>query len=268
MSAPDEPTVDSYEQSVLGGKPSSAKQFREQARTALGAHYQQEIDLPAMFKDVAGAFVQQASAPAQVRHLVDRAIRSAIGERKVAAIILPNDLQVEKMEDRPHEHFYVQSGVGLSMTNPVPGPDALAAAAEVLASGARAQDAEAPEPTRGRVIAVFQPHLYSRTEEFAEQFAAALDAADEVIVADVYGAREAPIPGVSGRSITDRLTGNHRFVPDLSTLAGAVATIAQPGDIVLTLGAGDITMQGPEILAALDDARAASRTTNGGEGAS
>jgi len=118
---------------------------------------------------------------------------------------------------------------------------------------------------RGRVIAVFQPHLYSRTEEFAEQFAAALDAADEVIVADVYGAREAPIPGISGRSITDRLTRPHRFVPDLSTLADVVATIAQPGDIVLTLGAGDITMQGPEILAALEGARTSPPATAGGE---
>lgn len=141
----------------------------------------------------------------------------------------------------------------------------LAAARGVVARGAGEHSRGGHQ---GRVIAVFQPHLYSRTEEFAEEFASALDAADEVIVADVYGAREAPIPGVSGRSITDGLTGSHRFVPDLSTLAGVVATIAQPGDIVLTLGAGDITMQGPEILAALDDARAASRTTNGGEGAS
>lgn len=119
--------------------------------------------------------------------------------------------------------------------------------------------------SRGRVIAVFQPHLYSRTEEFAEQFAAALDAADEVIVADVYGAREAPIPGVSGRSIADRLARPHRFVPDLSVLADVVATIAQPGDIVLTLGAGDITMQGSEILAALEGARPAPPSVAGGE---
>ncbi|MBV9249053.1 MAG: thiamine pyrophosphate-requiring protein, partial [Acetobacteraceae bacterium] len=65
----------------------------QQARTAIGGHYQQELDLPSMFKDVAGAFVQQAAAPAQVRHLVDRAIRTAVGERTVAAIVLPNDLQ-------------------------------------------------------------------------------------------------------------------------------------------------------------------------------
>ncbi|MBD0860091.1 UDP-N-acetylmuramate--L-alanine ligase [Gordonia sp. zg691] len=110
-------------------------------------------------------------------------------------------------------------------------------------------------PRRGRVIAVFQPHLYSRTAEFADEFAAALDLADAVVVADVYGAREAPIPGVSGRTIADKLTVPSLFAPDLSRLAGQVAGLARSGDIVLTLGAGDITMQGPEILEALADGR-------------
>src|ERR1700743_2588993 len=54
----------------------------QQARTAIGGHYQQEVDLPSLFKDVAGGFVQQASAPAQVRHLVDRAVRTALGGRR------------------------------------------------------------------------------------------------------------------------------------------------------------------------------------------
>ncbi|GAB10164.1 UDP-N-acetylmuramate--L-alanine ligase [Gordonia araii NBRC 100433] len=105
----------------------------------------------------------------------------------------------------------------------------------------------------GRVIAVFQPHLYSRTAEFASEFAAALDLADEAIVADVYGAREDPMPGVSGRLITDQMSGRSRFVPVLSELVPAVVGAAEPGDVVLTLGAGDITMQGPEILAALGE---------------
>src|SRR5579875_1558653 len=65
----------------------------QQARTAMGGHYQQELDLPSMFKDVAGAFVQQATTPPQVRHLVDRAIRVAKAERRVTALIFPNDLQ-------------------------------------------------------------------------------------------------------------------------------------------------------------------------------
>ena len=67
----------------------------QQSRDALGGHYQQEVDLVSMFKDVAGAFVQQASSPAQVRHLIDRAIRIAVGDRRVTAIVLPNDLQEE-----------------------------------------------------------------------------------------------------------------------------------------------------------------------------
>ena len=71
----------------------------QQARTAVGGHYQQELDLVSMFKDVAGAFVQQASMPAQVRHLVDRAVRIAVGERRVTALVFPNDLQEEPYED-------------------------------------------------------------------------------------------------------------------------------------------------------------------------
>ncbi|WHU49038.1 UDP-N-acetylmuramate--L-alanine ligase [Gordonia sp. L191] len=124
---------------------------------------------------------------------------------------------------------------------------------------------------RRRVVAVFQPHLYSRTEEFADEFAAALDLADAVVVADVYGAREQPVPGVSGRMIVERMARAARFEPDLSALAATVAGLVRPGDVVLTLGAGDITMQGPEILAALahrgsgGDRAADAGETGGGE---
>ena len=90
-----------------------------------------------------------------------------------------------------------------------------------------------------------------RTQEFAREFATALRLADEVIVADVYGAREEPLPGVNGGLIAAHMRGRGRFVPDLSELVPAVLDVVAPGDIVLTLGAGDITMQGPEILAAL-----------------
>src|SRR6516164_11488237 len=84
----------------------------QQARTAIGGHYQQEVDLPSMFKDVAGAFVRQASSPSQVRHLVDRAIRTALGERRVTAIVLPNDLQEMPYEQPPRSPGSVHSGVG------------------------------------------------------------------------------------------------------------------------------------------------------------
>ncbi|QRY60845.1 UDP-N-acetylmuramate--L-alanine ligase [Gordonia sp. PDNC005] len=103
----------------------------------------------------------------------------------------------------------------------------------------------------GRVIAVFQPHLYSRTAEFAAQFADALSLADEVLVADVYGAREAPQPGVSGLLIADAVTVPAEFVPNMSEIPGAVAARARRGDLVLTIGAGDITMQAAPILSAL-----------------
>src|SRR5579885_1428940 len=107
----------------------------QQARTAMGGHYQQEVDLASLFKDVAGAFVQQASSPAQVRHLVDRAIRTALGERRVTAIILPNDLQEMSYEEPPRAHGSVHSGVGFSLPKIVPYEADLQRAATVLNSG-------------------------------------------------------------------------------------------------------------------------------------
>ena len=107
----------------------------QQARTALGGHYQQEVDLPSFFKDVAGAFVQQASAPAQVRHLVDRAVRIALGERRVTAIILPNDLQEASYEDPPRKHGTIHSGVGFSKPRTIPFEADLRRAADVLNAG-------------------------------------------------------------------------------------------------------------------------------------
>ncbi|WP_298109349.1 thiamine pyrophosphate-requiring protein [Bradyrhizobium sp.] len=107
----------------------------QQARTAIGGHYQQEVDLPAMFKDVAGAFVQQASSPAQVRHLVDRAVRTAIGERRVTAIIMPNDLQELAYVEPPRAHGTVHSGVGFTRPKTVPYEADLRRAADVLNSG-------------------------------------------------------------------------------------------------------------------------------------
>ncbi len=107
----------------------------QQARTAMGAHYQQEVDLASMFKDVAGAFVQQASTPAQVRHLVDRAIRTALGQRTVTAIILPNDLQEMEYSDPPRTHGAVLSGIGYTRPKVVPYNADLIRAAEVLNAG-------------------------------------------------------------------------------------------------------------------------------------
>ena len=88
-----------------------------------------------MFKDVAGAFVEQASVPAQVRHLVDRAVRTALAERKVTAIILPNDLQDLPYEAPGRKHGTLHSGVGYRAPRLVPYPDDLQRAAEVLNAG-------------------------------------------------------------------------------------------------------------------------------------
>ena len=109
----------------------------QQARAAIGGHYQQEVDLQAMFKDVAGAFVQQASTPPQVRHLVDRAVRIAIAERRVTALIFPNDLQDEAHEGPPRKHGTVHSGIGYSAPRVVPYEADLQRAAAVLNAGRR-----------------------------------------------------------------------------------------------------------------------------------
>lgn len=103
----------------------------------------------------------------------------------------------------------------------------------------------------GRAIVVFQPHLYSRTQAFASQFGQALDIADEVFVLDVFAAREQPLAGVSGATVAEAVTAPVTYVPDFSTVAARVAAAAEPGDVIVTMGAGDVTMLGREILAAL-----------------
>jgi UDP-N-acetylmuramate--alanine ligase len=104
----------------------------------------------------------------------------------------------------------------------------------------------------GRVIAVFQPHLFSRTRIFAAEFGSALALADEVLVLDVYAAREDPEPGITGMTVAVQVPGGRaRFIPDAAAVPDAVAGLAKPGDLVLTMGAGDVTTLGPVIVAAL-----------------
>jgi UDP-N-acetylmuramate--alanine ligase len=134
------------------------------------------------------------------------------------------------------------------------------------AAGVRVYDDYAHHPTEvratldavravagdGRSIVVFQPHLYSRTQTFAREFGHALDHADEVFVLDVYAAREQPLAGVSGASVAEHTTVSTHYVPDFSAVAARVAAAARPGDVVVTMGAGDVTLLGQEILVALD----------------
>lgn len=107
----------------------------QQSRNALGGHYQQELDLLSMFKDVAGAYVMQASSPAQVRHLIDRAVRIALARRTPTVIILPNDLQEEPYENPPRAHGTLHSGIGYSAPSITPRAADLDRAAEVLNAG-------------------------------------------------------------------------------------------------------------------------------------
>ncbi|WIV53376.1 UDP-N-acetylmuramate--L-alanine ligase [Amycolatopsis nalaikhensis] len=104
----------------------------------------------------------------------------------------------------------------------------------------------------GRVVVVFQPHLYSRTKMFSAEFASALSLADEVVVLDVYGAREEPEPGVTGALIADGVTVPVHYEPAFDVAPGLVAGLVRGGDLVVTMGAGDVTQLGPEILAELD----------------
>jgi UDP-N-acetylmuramate--alanine ligase len=134
------------------------------------------------------------------------------------------------------------------------------------ADGVRVLDSYAHHPTEitadltaarevaagGQVIAVFQPHLYSRTRFFAAEFGAALGLADEALVLDVYAAREQPEPGVTGMIVATAVPGGRaRFVPDAGAVPDLIAGLAKPGDLVLTMGAGDVTLLAPKIVAAL-----------------
>ena len=122
-----------------------------------------------------------------------------------------------------------------------------------LPSEVRAALAAARNGDWGRVVAVFQPHRYSRTAELGEEFGPAFEAADLTVVTDVYGAGEAPVPGVSGQLVADAV---HRSFPDMpvlyvagrSDLRRTVREILEPGDLCCTLGAGDLTSLPDELM--------------------
>ncbi len=106
----------------------------------------------------------------------------------------------------------------------------------------------------GRVVVAFQPHLVSRTRIFGPDMGRALGAADQVVVMDVYVAREDPEPGVNGALVASHVplpAEQVRFVPSWSLVPPTLVELASPGDLVLTLGAGDVTLVGPEVLVLL-----------------
>ena len=106
----------------------------------------------------------------------------------------------------------------------------------------------------GRVVVCFQPHLYTRTRDFWRELAAALELADQAIVMDVCGDREDPIPGIDGAMVATAVTPGTAAVtyePDWDAAAPVVAGIARPGDLVITVGCGDVTKVAPLIVDAL-----------------
>jgi len=160
----------------------------QQARTALGGDYQQEVDLVSLFKDVAHEYVHMATVPEQVPHLIDRAMRIARDRRAVTCLILPNDLQELDAAEPPREHAMLHTGIG-STSRPAAARDAdIAAAAAVL--------------NAGRKVAILAG-------------AGALDATDELIaVADRLGA-----------GIAKALLGKMAVPDDLPNVTGAIGLL-------------------------------------------
>jgi pyruvate dehydrogenase (quinone) len=107
----------------------------QQARTAIGASYQQEVDLQTLFKDVASDYIATASVPEQIRHIIDRAVRIASARRVVTCVIIPNDLQLMAYEDPPVVHGTTHTGVGYALPAKLPDEGTLRAAAAILNAG-------------------------------------------------------------------------------------------------------------------------------------
>jgi UDP-N-acetylmuramate--alanine ligase len=119
----------------------------------------------------------------------------------------------------------------------------------------RATLAAARECGHKKIHVVFQPHRYSRTLDLMDQFAGAFIDADSVVVLPIYAASEEPIPGVTAERLAEKITSPHvEFAPDFPAAVAAVAARAHAGDLILTLGAGNVSQLAPQILAALQAA--------------
>ena len=180
----------------------------QQARSALGGNYQQEVDLLSLFKDVAHEYVHMATDPSQIRHLVDRAIRIARAERSVTCLIIPNDLQTEDaVPEAPRAHGTVHSGTGYSEPSVLPGDAALRRAAEILNAGERV------------AILVGQ---------------GALDATDEIIeVAELLGA-----------GVAKALLGKAAVPDDLAFVTGSIGLLGTKPSWDLMDGCDTLLMVG------------------------
>ena len=107
----------------------------------------------------------------------------------------------------------------------------------------------------GKIVTVFQPHLYSRTRLFAKEFAQVLAASDEVVLLDIYAAREDPEPGVTGELILNHFEDKTRihYIPNWDEAAAVAANLASEGDFIITMGCGDVYRMVPQLLEALRD---------------
>jgi pyruvate dehydrogenase (quinone) len=180
----------------------------QQARAALGGHYQQEVDLLTLFKDVAHEYVHMVVDPEQVRHLVDRALRIAQAERTVTCIIVPNDVQtMDAVEQPEHAHGTIHSSVGYAPPRVVPHDDELRRAAELLNAGERV------------AMLVGQ---------------GALHATDEVIeVAELLGA-----------GVAKALLGKAAVPDDLPFVTGAIGLLGTKPSYDLMMGCDTLLMVG------------------------
>ncbi|HEU5018728.1 MAG TPA: thiamine pyrophosphate-requiring protein [Pseudolabrys sp.] len=180
----------------------------QQARMALGGHFQQEVDLMSLFKDVAGDYVHMATSPAQVRHLVDRAIRIAKSERTVTCLIIPKDLQeIDAVAKPPRKHGSVHSGVGYSAPRVLPTDQDLHKAADAL--------------NAGRKVAMLVG-------------AGALHATDEVIeVADLLGA-----------GIAKALLGRAAVPDELPYVTGSIGLLGTRPSYEMMAGCDTLLMVG------------------------
>jgi UDP-N-acetylmuramate--alanine ligase len=206
------------------------------------------------------------------------AVRAREPGRSVADVALPNGQAVELVLRVPGVHNLRNAAAALAVCVDIGAPvdAAVAALAEFAGVGRRfelvgeaggvvvvddyahheAEIAATLEAARQaypdrRLVAVFQPHLYSRTAEHGRAMGAALTAADVVVVTDVYAAREQPVAGVSGRTVADaaeRMGAAVHYVPERRDLVTGLVGLVGAGDLVLTLGAGDVTAVGPELV--------------------
>ncbi|MDQ2971634.1 MAG: thiamine pyrophosphate-requiring protein [Pseudomonadota bacterium] len=177
-------------------------------RTAMGGQYQQEVDLMSLFKDVAGDYEQTIMVPAQVRHVVDRALRIAIAERTVTCIIVPGDVQeLEAVDPPPRAHGTIHSGLGYRAPHVVPKRDDLNHAADLLNAGHK--------------VAILVG-------------AGALDATDEVIeVADLLGA-----------GVAKALLGKATLPDDLRFVTGSIGLLGTKPSWDMMMGCDTLLMIG------------------------